>query len=258
MKIRNIISSFIIFWVVVLVVTSVVNPGQFVVQSAPEPTFAPEPIIKETPCAPVVPQRGENKIALRISDVQAYGWSDTASYMLHDAVLRDIPVIVSVIPDKIEEDEKLVIYLKEQSCNITLAQQGTNPGETPEFKDLNSIEVEELALSGKQKLEAAFGLPINAFVPPQNWYNWQTAQGLSNAGYDSILVEGSYKSIRGVTTYDFYAQKLVSNDKVLNQCSAAFRSDQVCVIILYPSAYIREHYINYITLLDELTRLQNV
>lgn len=251
--ITRLISISIIILVTIIVGTSILSPHNLIAEEEviPTPTPTPEP---PDPCLEIPVNEGDRQVLLWVSDVQAYAWSDTARYMIGDTLDRGIPLTVSLIPKDIGEDGELVDFLKQNSCNITFAQQGTNPSSEPELLGLTRSETKVLVKEGKTILEEVFETEVSHFVPPQNLFTWQSERGIFDAGHSKILREGYSRDYRGISTYNFYRDELVPVERTMRSCEFAFSADQACVIILYPSAYQSDSYIWFKELLDRLEK----
>lgn len=210
------------------------------------------------PCRPLEEtEKRKNKVVIQLNNVQSYADSDLIIQMIKDANELNIPLVLSVIPENIIEDKKLVRFLQDNNCRVEIAQQGSRFSEKPEFMGMNKEQRKERAIEGKSILQWTFKKEVTTFVPPFNWYDWSVISALDEVGYKTISVEGWLRKVHGVMTYSFYRQSLVNTASIVNQCKSSFASGRTCVVIIYPYTF-KEDYSQFTGLLDTLSSQKDV
>lgn len=215
-------------------------------------------------CEPFQTNDSENMIILRIDDIQAFAWRDISIKMIDEAFGRNMPVVLGIIPKGLEEDKKILNYLKRNSCNIEIAQHGwenIDDPYAPEFGDLTEEEAYKRIIKGKAVLEKITDEPIITFIPPNNIYSAGTAIALEKTGFKIISSEGNEYFDYTATTYDFDVDSLTPVTEIINQCQKGLDKNNLCIIMIHPQDYAvegkldSEKYKNYLELLDELKKL---
>src|SRR5690606_17222076 len=75
-------------------------------------------------CHPIDIKHGEKTIVVRLDDVQATLFKETAKRMIDDALDREVMLSLGVIPKGLDGDKDLVRFLKKRLCNIEIALHG--------------------------------------------------------------------------------------------------------------------------------------
>lgn len=214
-------------------------------------------------CKPIKIRFSGRTVILRLDDVQALAWRDISIQMIDEALRRNMPVVLGVIPMRLERDEKMVDYLKRNECNIEIAQHGWSHNidsnlDIAEFSDLSKEEAYAKIIKGKRVLESITNRPITTFIPPNNRYSSGTVAALDETGFKVVSSEGSEYFDYTASTYNFEKQELVSVANVINDCNKSLDQKETCMIMLHPQDYTDngvldlEKYKNYLQLLDAL------
>ena len=217
-------------------------------------------------CKPFETNIGEKNIILRVDDIQASAWREVTIRMTDDALENSMPLVLAVIPEGIEEDDKLYRYLRSQRCNIELAQHGWDHnkdtgGVAPEFGSLSKEEAYKRIIEGKAVMEKLADKPPVTFIPPNNYYSAGTAQALDKAGFINISSEGDQPFDYTSATFDSTKNELISVPEILERCIEGLNEKDLCVVMLHPQDYAtdgvldEEKYEMYSELLDELKKL---
>lgn len=220
-------------------------------------------------CKPVVQAYSENKVVLRVDDIQANAYQSMTEFMIKDAKTYNMRLVLGIIPRNFLQDKKLVRFIKRNSCNLEAALHGwghfSNEEENLfEFEEMEADEARSKIQEGKKILEDAFSSRVVTFIPPGNEISDATKEVLSEEGIQYVstgYVGGEFDMTAG--TFDFPSKSLVSNDEILKRCEAKFEIKEPCIIVMHPQDYMTdgqpdsEKYRAYISLLDEL-RKRNV
>jgi hypothetical protein len=218
------------------------------------------------PCESFKTDPKENKVILRIDDIQAFYWRDLSIRMIEDAFKKEMPLVLGVIPVGLGKDRAIVNYLKRNSCNLEIAQHGLthkifSESDVPEFKNLTESEAYERIIGGKGILEKITDESIVSFIPPNNIYSSGTESALKKAGFKIISAEGDGYFDYTTFTYDFKSDKYTPVSEIMNECQKAFKKNNLCVIMIHPQDYAtdgeldKEKYKNYLELLDEVEKM---
>lgn len=208
----------------------------------------------------------ENKIILRIDDIQAFAWADIQEQMIIDSIDRGIPLVLGVIPIWIEEDKKIYNYINKNNCNLEIAQHGwDHSGDvligSSEFSGLTRTEAYERIMRGKPMLEKLAGKEVITFIPPSNSFSQGTGLALRDAGFKIISAEGGGKYDFTASTYNSEKGALNPVEEVLLYCKEGLEKNNLCVIMLHPQDYAskgvldKEKYGMFLVLLDKLIEL---
>jgi peptidoglycan/xylan/chitin deacetylase (PgdA/CDA1 family) len=222
-----------------------------------------------TVCKPVTQAYSENKVVLRVDDIQANAYRQMTEDMVKDAQKYNMRLVLGIIPRNFLQDKKLVRFLKKNSCNLEAALHGWShisdeENDLFEFEETGEDEARSKIQDGKKILENAFASPVVTFIPPGNEISDETKEVLDEEGIKYIssgYMGGEFDMTAG--TFDFPSKSLVNTDEILKRCDAKFAKEEPCIIVIHPQDYMTdgnpdtEKYRSYISLLEEL-RKKNV
>jgi parallel beta-helix repeat protein len=215
-------------------------------------------------------------IILRLDDVQAWAWRDISIRIAEDALYRNIPITLGVIPKGIGEDKVLVGYLQQKTLDhrVEIAQHGTNHAGA-EFANLSKWQAINLASSGKDALFDDIGTKPITFIPPENSYSANTTAALKSlgfsiisAGHNEFANDGKLQRV-GYTTSTSQSgtdgnRRLVPPQAILDDCEKTSNAAKVCVIMIHPQDFANgdgsmdeAKYASFIQLLDRLETGRN-
>ena len=213
-------------------------------------------------CEPIQTLSNENKVVLRVDDVQAFAWRETTMKMIDDALANNIPPVLGVIPAKLNEDVVISRYLKKNHCKIEIAQHGWNhQSDPPEFANLGEDEAYQRIIQGKSVLKEITDFSVITFIPPNNIHSEGTGKALIRAGFFIISSEGEGNFDFTTSTYDSATNRLNPISEVISQCKEGLNNKKICVVMLHPQDYTtnnkhdEEKYEMYSQLLSELNKL---
>lgn len=215
-------------------------------------------------CETFKPNASENKIILRIDDIQAFSYRDTTIKMIEDAFKNQMKITIGVIPNKLASDVSIVSFIKRDGCNLEIAQHGwdhqssldANGKEIFEFQNLDEGVAEQKIKDGKNLLEKLFNTQIVSFIPPGNSISAGTKNALSKSGFKVISGEGENAFDYAASTYDWAENRLLSPEEVLKECEGDLQDKHMCVIMLHPQdsetngVIDKSKYSNYMGLLN--------
>jgi len=207
----------------------------------------------------------KNKVILRIDDVQAFTWRDVLIKMVNDALNRQVPVTLGVIPTGLTEDRKLTDFLERVKDNIEIAQHGYEHNlagvDAAEFGSLDEQEADQRIKKGQAILEKITNRPPLTFIPPHNLISSASMIALEKNGFRILSSEGEGYFDYTVSTYDFGSQELIPVSQIINSCQQEFEKKDLCVIAIHPQDYSseenfnQEKYQHYLALLDSLEEM---
>jgi predicted deacetylase len=215
-------------------------------------------------CRELEPVRSENKVVLRIDDIQANYLGDVSQKMINDAASREMKTFLAVIPYRLDSDRQTTTYLRTHSCWFEPAMHGWDNGldkgstDIPEFEGLDYAEAVRRLRLGKESMHRGIGVVPTSFVPPDNEYSVETAIALKDESFLVVSAEGEGAFDYDTSTYDFLQDKLIPADRVLKECIAAIEVKKYCVVMMHPQDFITEgsldsaKYAEYLKLLDGL------
>jgi peptidoglycan/xylan/chitin deacetylase (PgdA/CDA1 family) len=216
-------------------------------------------------CKPVTQVHSENRVILRVDDVQADAYRTMTENMVNDAQKYNMRLVLGIIPKDLLQDKKLVRFLKKNSCNLEAALHGWSHVSDEkdnlfEFEEMSADEARVKIQDGKKILAQVFDNPVVTFIPPGNEISDDTKEVLDEEGIKYVssgYVGGDFDMTAG--TYDFPSKSLVSNDEILKRCEAKFGEKKPCIIVMHPQDYMTddkpdsEKYRSYIDLLNKLS-----
>jgi peptidoglycan/xylan/chitin deacetylase (PgdA/CDA1 family) len=222
-----------------------------------------------TVCKPVAQAYSENKVILRVDDIQANAYREMMEDIVKDAQKYNMRLVLGIIPKNLLEDKKLVRFLKKNSCNVEAALHGWSHvsdenDDLFEFEEMGADEARAKIQDGKKILAQVFDNPVVTFIPPGNEISDETKDVLDEEGIKYVssgYVGGDFDMTAG--TFDFPSKSLVSNDEILKRCEAKFEEKKPCIIVMHPQDYMTDDkpdqgkYWFYIDLLNKL-RNENV
>jgi hypothetical protein len=220
-------------------------------------------------CKPITQAYSENKIVLRVDDIQANAYKPMTEAMIKDAQRYNMRLVLGIIPKNLLQDKKMVRFLKKNSCNLEAALHGwahltDEEDDLFEFEEMGIEDARSKIQEGEKILEDIFATQIVTFIPPGNKLSEETEEVLNEEGFKYIssgYVGGKFDMTAG--TFDFPSKSLISNDEILERCEAKFGKEEPCIIVMHPQDYMTEgkpdteKYRSYIDLLDRL-RKKNV
>lgn len=206
----------------------------------------------------------QRNIILRVDDIQAFAWNETARRLIDDALEAGIPPSLVTIPVHLEDDPAYITYLKEKRCVVEFALHGyDNQEPEPGVGEFARLSYEEAVTRIDRGLAAVgeiAGEPVVTFVPPLNQLSEGTREVLRERGVRIISSEGEERFDFDAATFDFRVDQLVEPEQVLDQCERAFaRGEAECVIMVHPQDFVTDDvfdpakYENFTTLLALLS-----
>lgn len=207
---------------------------------------------------------GNKYVILRIDDIQAHSFREVSMKMINDGLDRGMTFTLGVIPLGLTDDEVIVDYLSNNSCNFEIALHGWNHRrDVPEFDGLSELAAQSKIRQGKEILERIIDESIVTFIPPNNVYSEGTFLALKKEGFSVVSSEGDSYFDYSAATYNFSTSELNPVDLVLNDCKKDMKRKDFCIIMLHPQDYTnndgklsQEKYAKYLKLLDELEKEQ--
>jgi peptidoglycan/xylan/chitin deacetylase (PgdA/CDA1 family) len=217
-----------------------------------------------TSCKPVSQAYSENKVILRVDDIQANAYRVMIENMVKDAQKYNMRLVLGIIPKDFLQDKKMVRFLKKNSCNMEAALHGWShvsdeKDDLFEFEEMGTEEARVKIQDGKKILAQVFENPVVTFIPPGNEISDETKEVLDEEGIEYVssgYVGGDFDMTAG--TYDFPSKTLVGNDEILKRCEAKFAEKKPCIIVMHPQDYMTDDkpdsgkYRSYVDLLDIL------
>lgn len=214
-----------------------------------------------TPCKKVQSFNFDRKVILRIDDIQAYAWPDVTKKMIDDALSKQAPLTLAVIPNNLDQDKELIGFLQKRSCNLEFALHGWDHSDNPaEFANLNYDEAKTKISNGIRMLALLGNKKVVTFIPPQNQYSDATLKALNDEDIHVISSEGDGQYDYDATTYDFLNNKLNTSDYVLSECSKTFVDSNYCIVMIHPQDYTtngefdQTKYETYLNMIDGFKR----
>lgn len=217
-------------------------------------------------CLPVHQEPSNQRVILRLDDVQAYAYTDITEKIIDETISHNMKMTLGVIPNNFLEDVRIDGILKRNSCNLELAIHGWDhisprADGTFEFEEMSKEEALIRIRRGKEIFKKITNSPIVTFIPPGNKISVGTKEALSEEGIKYISADDSETEYgMNATTYDFPAKKLIENSKVIEACDKRFSANKLCVIVIHPQDYLTDDKIDlekfkqYIDLLDQLKK----
>ncbi|MCV0430045.1 polysaccharide deacetylase family protein [Nitrosopumilus sp.] len=125
-----------------------------------------------------------NCVAFRFDDVQDYWLNKVQIQFMQVFVDKNIPLTIGVISDSFGNDLTLLDFVKSQKNNkFDIANHGI--GNNPFTEFVKEEQDAKLKLS-MQLLKEKLGIDSKVFIPPQNRFNEDTKQVLSDNGFTHI------------------------------------------------------------------------
>lgn len=231
-----------------------------------------EPVVQKSvmtiidECKPLDISIGDKVAIIRVDDVQAYAWGETTRLMIDDALERNIPLTLGIIPKGFSDDVALVAFLKQRACNLEFALHGWNhqlqeDGVTPEFEGLDQETATARLTWGVHELRRAFGkdVALKTWIPPQNVQSEGTAVAAFALGFTRLSTEGTAQWDYDATSYAYDTNEVLPPAQVVAECEQKVIEDGTCIIMMHPQIYADDLNHNqsryeayYLTLLDEL------
>jgi len=215
------------------------------------------------PCEPfAINLSGDRQVILRLDDVQAFAWRDVSFAIVNEATSRKIPLVLGIIPFRLQDDPATTGYIKKNVCNLEIAQHGWSTDkyahDTNETEKLNETNIYFNIMAGKSELEKISSDPVITFIPPFNVYSSKTAYALKSAKFSIISSDngGLYDST--TLTYDYQKNESISTSKIVSSCEEAFKKSLPCIIMIHPQDFAtngkldEKKYYAFTALLDDL------
>lgn len=214
----------------------------------------------ENNCEPKLNQVGDRNIILRLDDIQAHFLRDVQMKMIKDTLNRNYTIVLGVIPYRLNDDKKLVQFLKKVKCDVEIALHGYNNLEL-EFEQLGFEEAQIKINKGLDRLKEIED-NIITFIPPNNKISIDAKRAIYSSNF-KIISANARNSVYGFTTstYDWDNYNFVSYEDVIESCSQTLDKGNNCIIMIHPQDYISnnkfnpEKYKNYIRLLEGIKEL---
>jgi hypothetical protein len=215
----------------------------------------------------------EPTIILRLDDIQAKAGANTSMEMINDALNRDLPIVLGVIPYQLETDSKIVSFLSglRNNSHVEIALHGFRHSKN-EFANLSQAQAYDILQSGKAALSKQLGIDPVTFIPPNNVYSNGTLAALEASGfermsasqdqldYDGKLLTAGF-NIRPPSDLTPEEQVEYNMDFAVNRCKAKLEEGNLCIVMLHPQDYATHWVTNaslmaqYGILLDRLSGL---
>lgn len=221
-------------------------------------------LIKESfyKCPTLQSVESDKEVILRIDDVQERAFVEPTKMMIEDAFEYNFPLVLGVIPNNLEADRDLVLFLKKRLCNLELGLHGWDHSinkedlSTFEFENITKEDAKERVQKGKEKLQKLFHIQTTLFIPPGNLIDNDIDTVFKEENINIISANSGGDYDMGAFTYDFVNNKVVEIDEIVKSCNIKFNEGKVCVIVLHPQDYIThgkldtKKYQKYIDLLN--------
>lgn len=215
------------------------------------------------PCEPLPVNKGHKMAVLRVDDIQAFVWTNISEKIINDAYVREIPLVLGVIPKDLKEDGDFYKFLRKRRCHFEIAQHGWehnvgDDGVTPEFRGKTKKEASEMIAKGKKIIEALSREKVTTFIPPNNEYSEGTKEALKDAKIQFVSSEGKEYFDVDTSVYNYDTDSLTPADKIISDCENEFMESNLCVIMAHPQDFAdgnrlnEEKYKIYTELLDKL------
>ncbi len=249
---------FLVFGLMVTVLWLILNP--FSNSESVTTIFA------DKKCEQVANTISEKTVVLRVDDIQAYTWRETSMKMIDDAISRNIPLTLGIIPINLSDDVELVSFLKDKRCQVEFGLHGLTHSApagaaTAEFGEYTKEEALSKIAEGQRMLTAITPDQIVSWIPPLNIQSSGTIDALRELGFTHLSAEGEGKFDMDAYTFIYGSNVLVSPEKVVEKCKSAFESSNHCIIMLHPQDFAiglnhnEEKYSKYyLGLLDALAK----
>jgi len=256
--------------VIILVTIFIFVSGFYIIHASLENDNNFDFLIKQfNRCKPVVQNYSNEKIVLRVDDVQAFAFADVSKKIIEDANKYNMKLVLGIIPKSFLEDQKTVNAIKMNQCNLEIALHGwdhtiSEDNNSHEFEYLDQEEASIRINKGEKELKKIFNIKTETFIPPGNQISDGTVQAIKKSEIKYISADNrNEKFDMSVATYNFIENKPRSNQEVLDTCDNIFKENKFCVIVIHPQDYTtngnldEEKYSDYLNLLGEL-RKRNV
>lgn len=190
-------------------------------------------------CQQIQTINSDKKVIFRVDDIQVNAWEKIQMRLIDDALNRQVPLTLGVIPVGLDSTSKMPSFLSRRSCNVEIALHGYD-NQFEEFKNLSYDEAKDLIEYGIESLEENIGQTPTTFIPPNNIMSEETAKALTDLGFQRVSSMGSEELDYDATTYDFTNLELVEVDTILQDCEKAFETQNTCVVMIHPQDYADE------------------
>lgn len=200
-------------------------------------------------CAPRYPSIPT--IILRMDDIGANRYSDTRFVLVDEIIAKNISLVLGVIPDNLEQDIPLVKALQTYAAHpkIEIAQHGYEHASN-EFENMSEEDAAEAIDKGRAILMKDIGVVPFTFIPPSNSYSKGTINALKQKGFhvisakeDEYRFDGTLFFVgKNVETYDFYHQRFIPAEEILQTCTDHLLLTHLCVVTIHPQDFLNEQF----------------
>ncbi len=199
-------------------------------------------------------------IIFRLDDIQSSYLNDLSIKMLNEGLKRKIPFTLAVIPLNLSEDSRITTYLKQNKCNIEIAQHWfNNRDDVPEFQSLSEKAANQKLEDWLKILKKYTNKEIITFIPPNNVYSTGTVISAQKNKFKIISSEWAWFFDYSTSTYDYEFKKMNTVSSIVKKSIEDSNNKWFSIIMLHPQDYIDEvwnidpiKYNEYIKLLDSL------
>ncbi len=184
---------------------------------------------------------GKKYVILRLDDIQAFAWKESARAVMDEVIKRNATMSLAVIPINLRDDLDTIRYLQKNHEYFELTQHGWNNSLTngrAEFEDLSKEEAKEKILAGRKIIEPINDYAPITFIPPDNQYSNGTLDALKEEGFKILSSEGNHFFDYDASTYDFDDRYFIGAEQVLYNCKKALDEKNVCVIMMHPQDFV--------------------
>lgn len=193
------------------------------------------------PCKKFETKENKNKIIIRMDDVQAYAWSAPSIKIMSHTLKNSIPMVIGVIAKDIEQDRKIVRFIKKNDCNLEVAYHGWDHNKadgSPEFVDIYQVQAREKIVKGKNSLKHLTKSSIKTFIPPENKLSENLKEVVEKEKFTIISSEGKGKYDYSASTYDFVNETKNNLEDTVEKCEEKIKENNLCIIMLHPQDYV--------------------
>jgi len=253
--------------VIVLVTTLIFVSGFYIIHASLENDNNFDFLVKQFHrCKPVVQNYSNEKVVLRVDDIQAFAFADVSRKMIEDANKYNMKLVLGIIPKNLSDDQKTINTIKMNQCNLEIALHGwdhamSEDNNSHEFEYLDQKEASIKINKGAKELKKIFNTKIETFIPPGNQISDGTVQAIKKSEIKYISADNQNEKFdMSVATYNFIENKPRSNQEVLDKCDIVFKENMPCIVVIHPQDYTtddkldEEKYSDYLSLLDELRK----
>lgn len=188
--------------------------------------------------------KSKRKVILRLDDVQAFAFSNTTRKIIDESLSRNIPLVLGIIPNHLDEDVDLVEYLKSRSCNAEIALHGwdhsvkyINEKPESEFEHINYDEAKSRLETGISMIQNTLKSSTKSFIPPENKISKEGKQALNDLNITVISADSGNEFDMTIATID-QKNNLIPIKNIISACEKKFAKNTNCVIVIHPQDYL--------------------